>query len=235
MQKFRDHWHVGRSNVDRFSDASFVSFDFLGGAFPATFPLDIQSGQWRSIRNVELRDIGQENCSLTATALEDIQLHNLKRLGSDPLFLWCCVFRHVVLSGRVSALKINRTFNIGSNDGRIQKQWDRATLEFYEKTDWALDISAAKFTGAVSFEAIPGELIRRNPETQVLVRRSKLHDVDWQKLDFENTAIDVALSWFLSDSLFDSVVLAAQDNSKWKKREIAVLEMLRRQQIADPD
>jgi hypothetical protein len=68
-----------------------------------------------------------------------------------------------------------------------------------------------------------------------LVTRDRLAETDWELLDFDATAIDIALSWFLSESLFDSVVLVARSDPKWAKRDLAVLNMLRSAGIAQAD
>lgn len=191
-------------------------------------------GDWNRISNVALTDISQWNCSIDTAAIEDVSLHNLKRSGSAPLFLWGCVLRHVKLSGRLSGIKINRSVAIGSAASTAaQSAWDRAMVDYYRGVDWALDISEAKFAGGVTFEAIPGDLIRRNPETQVLVTRGRLSKTDWQAVDFDHTAIDLALSWFLQGSLFDSVVVAARHDPKWAKRDVGVLDRLRANGIAE--
>lgn len=189
-------------------------------------------GDWNMVHDVMLFDVIQINASLDTTVLENVTLHNLKRHGSSPLFLWGCVFKHVKLSGSLSGLKINRSAGPLHPD---QQKWDAAILAFYDTVDWALDISDAKFKGGCTFEAIPGHLIRRNPETQVLVKRNKLQASDWRRLQYYGTGQDIGLSWFLSESLFDSVVLAARTGSKWAKRDLAVFNMLRSEGIAEPD
>jgi hypothetical protein len=113
-----------------------------------------------------------------------------------------------------------------------QQAWDAHVVRFYEATDWALDISDAIFAGGISFEAVPGDKIRRSPETQVLVTRKTLRESDWKALDYGTTAFDIALSWFLDGSLFDSVVLAARTGSKHSKADRAVLSTLRDKGIA---
>lgn len=189
-------------------------------------------GDWSIVRDVKLIDVIQINASLDTSILEDVTVHNLKRHGASPLFLWGCVFKRVKLSGVLSGIKINRSAGPLHPD---QQQWDAATVAFYDMVDWALDISEAKFRGGCTFEAIPGHLIRRNPKTQALVKRHKLEVSDWRRLQYDGTAIDIGLLWFLSESLFDSVVLAARSDPKWSKRDLAVLHMLRSEGIAEPD
>jgi hypothetical protein len=79
---------------------------------------------------------------------------------------------------------------------------------------------------------VPGHLIRRDPVTQVLVERRALLDSDWRSLDFDGSAINLSLSWFRKDSLFDSVVIAARHAPKYLQRDLAVLNRLRSAGIA---
>jgi hypothetical protein len=193
-------------------------------------------GQPHIIRNIRATDVSQLNCSIDTAAIENVIVHNLKRTGDAPLFLWGCVFRHVVLSGAISAVKINRPIGVNpEKTARLQPAWDAFTRSWYDSVDWGIDISKAKFGGGFTLEAIPGDKVRRDPATQVLIRRSALVDSDWRKLDYDGTAIDIAISWFEKGSQFDSVVIAARTARKWAKRDVAVLDMLRKCGIADPD
>ncbi|HMD53396.1 MAG TPA: hypothetical protein VKJ65_02465, partial [Phycisphaerae bacterium] len=113
-----------------------------------------------------------------------------------------------------------------------QVLWDESCKNYYSDIDWALDISDAEFQGGISFEAIPGLLIRRDPETQVLVSRKNLAITDWKRLVQGFPAVGVAIDWFLNDSLFPDVVLVANKGARSFKDELAVLESMRREGIA---
>jgi len=230
MQTIREQTVRGRA-----SGQSFQDLDISGCIFDGCYvPRQSLPGAWTVIRNVVLRDATNINCSINTAMFDEVALHNLKRHGEGPLFLWCCVFRHVTLSGKISGIKFNRAVAVGEITGEVhQDVWDARVEEFYGSVDWALDITEAKFGGGVSFEAIPGDKVRRNPETQVLVRRERLTQADWRALDFGNSAFDISLSWFLSDSLFDSVVLAARTASRESKGDLVVLDMLRNEGIAE--
>jgi len=183
-------------------------------------------GSWTSIRNIHLRNVKNSSCGIETAKFEACYVHNLTRQGKIPLFMWGCVYSEVSLSGKIGAIKMNRSVGAGEAAKADQAAWDRATKDFYAGVDWALDISSAKFAGSVSFEAIPGDKIRRDPETQVLVTRQALADERWRQLDFGRSGFEVAISWFLQESLFDSVVLAARMGSGDAKSDIAVLRLL---------
>jgi hypothetical protein len=180
------------------------------------------------IRSVQLRDITQHACSIEGAAIENVSLERLKAGGDMPLYLNGCVFKHVTLSGQVSGIKINRNL-LARTDESTRAIWDRANEQYYGTTDWALDISRVRFTSSPTFEAIPGSLIRRDPETQVLLHRRTLTEVDWETaVDFGTTALDIAISWFLTGSPFDDCVLAAPRANRKFKADMAVLEALRK-------
>lgn len=216
-------WHNGEP-CDR-SHASVAN-----SAFNQCFVRRRERG-WNRFSDIKLRNVSHWNCSLSGSSLERIELHNLKRIGSSPLFLDGCIFKEVRLIGRIAGLKIN-TFSSNelAND-------DAAELlrECYQNVDWAIDISKAQFPGGITFEALPGDKIIRDPERHVLLRRENLERYDWRGLDYESSAIDIAISWFHELSPFDSVVVTARDSPKYFEQDMQVLQMLRDIGLADPD
>ncbi|MDQ0610654.1 hypothetical protein QFZ83_004825 [Variovorax sp. W1I1] len=221
---------IGGRSTSGFSDLSINRVVFDSGYVP----LSSVPGDFTLFSNVNLADVSHINCDVLTSRLERISVSGLKRLGSNPLFLWGCVFNQVELAGHMGGLKINRRVAAGTIATPAQQEaWDLAVKTYYEGVDWALDISKAKFPGGITFEALPGHKVKRNMETQVLVRRDKLSAFDWQKLDFGASGFGIALSWFLDGSQFDSVVLAARTASKYGAQDVAVLDMLRRQGLAE--
>jgi hypothetical protein len=211
----------GRASGVTYADLHLVDCEFNS----CVIARDSRSPQ-NSIERIELVSAAQLNCSISEALLRDVRLHNLKRLGNAPLFLWGCLFERVILSGRISAVKINQSVGVPSDPPQRQQAHNAVVTRFYSTSDWALDISAAEFPGGITFEAVPGDKIRRDPERQVLVRRAALAATDWRGIDFDGTAIDLGLSWFEQDSLFDSVVLVERCDRKWIKRDRAVLQRL---------
>jgi len=230
MNRIGDKDFMGRSSQDYFENVTIEDGKFHNCHFPASF----KSKNFTSLKNINLRNCSQLNSSVNTTQIENVTVHNLKRSGDAPLFLIGCVFKHVKLSGRISGIKINRFVEIGVEERRrTQPHWDNRTMKFYQDVDWALDISEAKFPGGISFSAIPGDKIKRNPEIHALIRREKLESSDWKNLDYDNTAKDIELSGFLSGSIFDSVVIATRSASKYKKKDLAIIQMLRDEGIAE--
>ena len=193
-----------------------------------------KAGEWNVVRNIRASNITNFNSSADTICFQNLVVRNLKRVGRSPLFLWGCVFDQVRLEGTISATKINRWIDAGSRDAEVQARWDKAMVDFYSGVEWALDISAAKFSGAISFEALPGDKIRIDRLHQAVVKREKLASGEWKLIDYDGTALDIALSWFLQDSLFDSVVVAATTaNRALGRREVEVIKRFREAGIAE--
>lgn len=190
---------------------------------------------WNTFSDVHLENASHWNCSATGCVFDGISVKNLKKTGSAPLFLNASVFRHVTLVGNISGLKINRS-ELESLVSEEDRRWrDAEIVAFYSSTDWALDISRAKFPNGATFEALPGDKIIRDQKTQALIRRDALKAIDWKALDYRQTAIDIAIGWFENGSLFDTVVVVPRSGSKYRDADTAVIEMLRREGVAEPD
>jgi hypothetical protein len=224
VRSFRDQTFSGRVDNPQFADATFenCAFDncFIGHTSPDERGL---------IKNVKLRGTGMHACYITGVRVEDCSVEGLKRLGRGTLHFWGTVFKHVKLSGRLCGMSFRRQMHPPIPD---QEAWDESCRKYYSNVDWAFDLREAQFTSSVGFAAIPGSLIRRDPETQVLVSRPKLLSSEWRSVVGTRTAVWVSIDWFLQDSLFDDVVLVASKKAKYFKDELAVFESLRREGIA---
>ena len=185
----------------------------------------------RSVAAVRLTGCVQHSCWIEGAIITDVSVSALSSGGDMPLFLNGCVFNHVTLSGRITALKINRSVRPGAPP-QIQAGWDAANKDFYRSVDWALDITAAAFTSVPTFEAVPGSLIRRDPETQVLIARRLLAAESLAGIDFGSTSYDIAISWFLATSPYDDCVLVAARKNRKFKEQLRVLTALRQRGLA---
>ena len=94
---------------------------------------------------------------------------------ADPAYLDGCLFRHVVLRGRLGSWIFNEMSKSVPDDRR--KAFAEAGQQFYAEGEYALDITEAVFESASMF-SLPGDLVRRDPETQFLVRKEKLAGAD---------------------------------------------------------
>jgi hypothetical protein len=229
MQRFEGQtfWHGG----DPLSLSNVSANDC---AFNQCFVRSMSRG-WNVLSNIQIEDISHWNCEASGCVFEDVSVQNLKKTGSAPLFLNASVFRHVTLVGNISGLKINRS-ELATLTTVEDRAWrDEQVKTFYSSTDWALDISRAKFPNGATFEALPGDKIVRDRETQALIRRETLSGTNWRALDYRGTAIDIAIGWFENGSLFNAVVVVPRSSSKHRQADAAVIEMLRREGVAEPD
>jgi hypothetical protein len=126
------------------------------------------------VRRTTVRNSASWACSLRDVELDEVVVEKLKaRVGgpgkSVPMFLWGCLARRTVLSGRIGSLIWNPPW---STDGSVSPSVFEHARRFYEAVDWALDITEARFTSVPSlWFGPPGALIRRDPTTQPLVTR----------------------------------------------------------------
>lgn len=186
-----------------------------------------------TLRDVSLTDCKQFGCFLFGPILEEITVQSLGKRGTFPLFLWGVVMRHVTLSGKITAYKLNAAPDYKPSS-HVQI-WLEANADFYQSVDWALDISKAQFTSGPEFHFIPGSLVRRDPATQVLVRRDNVETVDIDSLPWNGSCMNIGLRWFLDNSPYDDVVLAAPTKAKYFASDMAALDMLRARGIAEKD
>lgn len=119
---------------------------------------------------------------------------------ADPVYLDGCLFRHVVLRGRLGSW-LFREMPKAIPDGR-RKAFAEAEQQFYAEGEYALDITEAVFESASMF-SLPGDLVRRDPETQFLVRKERVAGADLSTLPRS------AQRWLkrVARSPFDSTVL----------------------------
>jgi hypothetical protein len=229
MRRFEQEtfWHNG--NPLSLSDASVSASSFNQCGLRSV------ARGWNSFSHLDLTSVSHWNCAASGCVFDEVQLQDLNKTGSSPLFIWASVFRHTLLAGNISGLKINRS-DMNPDATAEDVAWrEKETIALYSTIDWALDISGAKFPNGATFEAVPGDKIRRDPESQILIKRDRLAASDWRSLDYQRTPIDIAISWFETGSLFDSVVIASRSTSKHRAADLAVLNMLRREGIAESD
>jgi hypothetical protein len=136
-----------------------------------------------------------------------------------------CLFQHVTIHGTFGTVRIEPSNSRGPS---LPDDFAEAAKKFYEGVDWALDISDAKINDCV-LTYVPGHLVRRDPETQLLIHKDRVRDVDPESLPFPARFA----AWHALRSPFDTVVAVASLPSKDFARELSELEELRRRGIAE--
>ncbi|MFP3710416.1 hypothetical protein SB783_41270, partial [Paraburkholderia sp. SIMBA_009] len=97
---------------------------------------------------------------------EDVVVEDL---STNPILLvWAAFFRRVTLKGKIGKINLNLTPEAFCTDADRLRQFETARAAFYAETDWALDISDARLLG-LRCEGVPLHLIRRDPQTQVIL------------------------------------------------------------------
>jgi hypothetical protein len=145
-----------------FSDLHFHDCTFDNGALSM-----VKTPQRMSrVQNVRLSKCRAVNSMIQPCMFEDVLIEDL---STNPILLvWASFFRRVKLVGTIGKLNLNLTPTAFCTDERLLDQFATARAAFYAKTDWALDISEAKLLG-LRCEGVPLHLIRRDPQTQIIV------------------------------------------------------------------
>jgi hypothetical protein len=137
-----------------------------------------------------------------------------------------CAFRHVTLRGRAGSVMLVPP-SYGLSD-QMQAAFVAGLRDFYAGVDWALDITEAEFD-STDLYYLPGDLVRYDPETQFLLRRSALAGADTTGLP---SYAAIATSRFESTP-FDTLVAVAPKRDKKFPEILAQLRELRDRKIAD--
>ncbi|MCL4806707.1 MAG: hypothetical protein KJ062_02760 [Thermoanaerobaculia bacterium] len=179
---------------------------------------------------MKLEQCEQQGCYVGAAVFEDVVVDGLR--SSEVLQVWGAVFRHVVLKGRLDRLMLSPTVAPSTANWAEQRAFDDAAAAFYAETDWALDISEADFKGA-DIRGVPADLIRRDPETQAVVRRANVADERWRSIDLSKTYWDVTIELMLKEGREDVVLVVPKRAGKKRADLIDGIKRLRDAGVAD--
>ncbi|EYT82044.1 hypothetical protein CF54_15635 [Streptomyces sp. Tu 6176] len=176
-----------------------------------------------SVHDLSLRDC-RAGGVLHGVRFSDVSVHNLT--SGDRVSPFACVFRHVTLSGRIPRLMTRPAHS--SLPAEVQEAFRDGAERFYASVDWALDISAAKFSDA-EFSGVPGHLVRRDPKTQFLLHRDRAEAADAE--GFSSRARSYLAK--ARTSPYPTLVVVAPTRSKYFKDMLQDLESLRAAGIAE--
>jgi len=120
----------------------------------------------------------------------------------------------------VGDLKINTiTKGIGLSPV-IQSAFDKDRERYYRHTDWALDISEARFT-EFNVRGIPSQLILMDPSTQGVVTRESASREEWRtQVRSHNDLWIFVINEFLKDGSSDLVIAVPKDAPSREYREL---------------
>lgn len=211
--------------------ARIVDLDLVGCRFESCVLSATRVVRSRTlVRSVKLEQCEQQGCYVGAAVFEDVVVDGLR--SSEVLQVWGAVFRHVVLKGRLDRLMLSPTVAPSTANWAEQRAFDDAAAAFYAETDWALDISEADFKGA-DIRGVPADLIRRDPETQAVVRRANVADERWRSIDLSKTYWDVTIELMLKEGREDVVLVVPKRAGKKRADLIDGIKRLRDAGVAD--
>ena len=187
-----------------------------------------------TVRNVQIIDCirKRDPAGIGCPIVEDCLIKNLKI--EELLQSWGAVFKHVIFKGRIGRIMLSNCLcPTSTTTDAMQRAFEEANAAYYANVDWALDISKGEFE-ELSLCGIPARLVRRDPETQVIVTREKAMGGKWRKLDLDKTYWQVAIELMLERGDED-VVLVAPKRANDFKYLLRGLQLLREAGVAEPD
>ncbi len=211
-----------------FRRCTFQNIHFHGSQSPVD--------QRPTLRNVHFFRCKLDNCRNPSSAVFDnVRVEHLSAKGS--LFIYDCTLRHVTFTGRLGSIMIwdDPYFACGATSRDSPERtgaFSEAVQKDYEAIDWAVDISTAEFR-EMEIRNIPVDLVRRDPETQAIIRAENALSNNW-----EDVATGIARS--IIKGMFRQekracLLLAPKRHKKNFAHAMDEIEKLRKAGIADPD
>lgn len=229
-QKF--HRFVDYDSGSVFSDLEFRNCDFQGCLVGITKNPTLRT----TIRNMSLINCSDNGSSIGNAIIENVEVKNFKAPGLFQTF--GAVFQHVVLRGKFDRLMIC-SYELPDSSVNLPYQYEvveafrEANAAYYHSVDWALDISRGEFK-ELDIRGVPGRLIRRDPETQILITRQRVLEGDWRDLPFKENLTPFSLDFMLKQEMADLVLVAPKRHRKFPLY-LEDLQLLRAVGIAEPD
>ena len=187
-----------------------------------------------TIRNINVRNCVANGCGVGPAMFENVDVDGLAT--NDLLILWAATLQHVRLSGEIGKIKINSWAHFADRTEETQLPFTRSRETLYESIDWALDISGARFK---EFDAtgIPARLIRRDPESQVVVTRERVNSENGERI--ARAGSNPWLPWIrgaMSDGSRDGVLVVPLGAPKKRRDEfLQGLRQLRDLELVEPN
>lgn len=224
-QEFRSFYDQDSARL--FSDIEFRRCTFVSCAMSITSDPALRS----TIRNVKLVNCETYGCTLHTAIVEDVTVDGLKTHGLRQT--WGAVFKHVTLRGKIGRLMFSPVVSPGLATLQEQRAFDEANAQYYSTVDWALDVREAEVE-ELDIRWIPARLVRRDPESQVVITREKAMQGTWRQLDLEKTYWPTAIEFFLEAGHPDLVLIAGKRDRDYRNL-VAGLKALRDAGVAEPD
>jgi hypothetical protein len=187
-----------------------------------------------TVKKVQLVNCVSRNCDVGPAIVDEATIDGLET--NALLLMWGPLFKHVTIRGKIGKIKINLASHFLDRTPEIQGPFNIARSAFYETVDWALDISQAQFK-VFEMRGVPARLVRRDPDTQVVVTREKALRSEWRLgLSPSNTHWPFVIDMFLADGEPDIVLVAPKRARKQHFANLVEgLNELRTLGVAEPD
>lgn len=190
-----------------------------------------------TFRNMRFENCSQLSCSIGAAIVEDVVVDGLKNQG-DMFQTFGAVFKHVELRGNFDSIMITNDllpfdFFCQEASERRVKNFREANRRFYCTVDWALDISKGEFR-ELALRGVPARLIRRDPETQIVITRQRAMKGDFRELKFLELVTPYSIQYMLDEGWEDFVFVAPKRRREFRN-VLADIKLLRKAGIAEPD
>jgi hypothetical protein len=209
---------------DRSSGATYSGLTFVECQFDrCTLSTAKKPSERTVVRTIRARSCRVMSCSIYAAVLQDIVIDGLDTRG-QLLQTWGAVFDRVVLRGRVGRLMFSNEASPSLGEG-TREAFRNANASFYGDVEWALDIREAEVK-ELDIRGIPARLIRRDPETQVVIERETALHGAWRRIDLEATDWRTAIELFLERGEPDLVLVAAKLDRRYSQM-VKALKRLR--------
>lgn len=208
---FRDREFA--SFVDRNSGRIFSDMEFRRCRFRSVAISITGNPHRRSVvRNVNLVQCETLVCTVYPAVFEDVVVDGLKT--HQLLQTWGAVFKHVTLKGNIDRIMMSPIIRAGWAKPREQCAFDTANAAYYALVDWALDISEGLFMEC-DIRSVPAHLVRRDPVTQIVIKRDKALSGAWRQLDLSGTYWPTAIEFLLERGDPDVVLVAPKRDPRY--------------------
>jgi len=200
---------------DRNAGCSVLDAIYKNCSFEScVFSMTNESKKRSMARNLIFKNCSVRSCTIHSAIIEDVIVDGLKTSGL--LQMWGPLLRHVVLKGKIGRVMISRAISLGTAPAAVQHQFDLTHQSYYKGSDWALDISEGHFE-EMELQGIPTRLIRRDPQTQVVIRRSKVLSGGWQNINLTGTHWATSLDFLAHREDEDAVLVAGKAHKNFTR------------------
>ncbi|MEU8801105.1 hypothetical protein [Spirillospora sp. NPDC048819] len=178
-----------------------------------------------------------DQMAVQGALIEDSTVDGVRMLSDRQLFVIAgCVFCHVTFRGTFHVTNVLGDL-LDSAPNSTKEAYREANTSFYQNLikagDWALDISEVQ--GEVSIRGIPSQVIRRNPETQIVMTFEQALLGEWRTIQGVMESVIGVKIGMLLDNGWPDVILATGRHRTRFVDELKILRELQRAGVAQLD